>query len=194
MDNTFENLKRSWSQAKTEQASHANSEDMLIKAQKSQAYAKQQHLLNILVLALVVVGLAAFFYFIAPLQDTLSHFGITFMIGGLLIRILIETVSHSKARKLDYSNSSLDLAKMTRMFYKWRKRIHGPVTFAIVLLYSIGFYMLTPEFSRYFEPFWIYLMDIGYLIILVILFLVIRKGVLKELAHLKHLNEVVKDL
>lgn len=190
MDNTFDKIKESWGKAKASAIPKLTADDMFHKAQSSYDKSKKDHIANTIILGLVVVGLVLFFYYLAPLQDGLSRAGIGFMIGGLLLRIVIEIISHAKAAKIMYSKSAAESTGSAAVFYKWRKSIHGPITFAIVMLYSIGWYMLTPEFMRYIDLKYIYLMDIGYLFIMIILFLTIRKGVLKELRQLKALQEL----
>ncbi|UII21290.1 hypothetical protein [Fulvivirga ligni] len=190
MDNSFDKLKENWGKARVSASSRLTADGMLNKAKSSYAKSKKDHIANTVILSLVVVGLAMFFYYLAPLQDTFSRVGIGFMIGGLLLRILIELISHAKASKIIYDDNAAKSTGKAADFYNWRKSIHGPVTFAIVTLYSIGWYMLTPEFMRYIDLKYIYLMDIGYVFIMIILFLIIRKGVIKELKQLKALQEL----
>ena len=68
------------------------------------------------------------------------------------------------------------------------------MTFTIIALYTIGFYSLTPEFANYFDTFWMWMMDGSYLVIGVVLFLVIRKGVVQEMRDLRRINELQNTL
>jgi len=160
----------------------------------NQDASKRAHFLNAFFLSLLAIGLCLFFYFLAPLQDTLSKVGIELMIGGIIVRIVIEMVSHKKASSIDFSNNSSLSAQQAKAFLAYRNRIHGPVTIIIVCLYTIGFYMLTPEFSRYFSTFWMWMMDGSYLIVGLIPFLLIRKGVQKELRMLEQINDLLGEL
>jgi len=193
MKDNFDQLKNSWQEVKKGQLS-TDSTTMLQSILKHQAASKHTHLMNILILSITVIGLMAFFYFLAPMQETLSRVGIVLMIGGLLVRIIIELVSHRKAGQIDYSKNSSFSAKQTSDFFSYRKKIHGPVTFIIITLYTIGFYSLTPEFSNYFSTFWLWMMDGSYLIIGIILFLVIRKGVVQEMKDLQRINDLQSSL
>ena len=68
----------------------------------------------------------------------------------------------------------------TIKFYKFRKTIHNAVAPVVLVLYTIGFYILTPEFSLYIK-FWILVLyDISYVVMGIILFVIIRKGVKKK--------------
>ena len=194
MEDKFDQLKSSWKAAKEGQSSSGNSSDMLKVAKENHNKSKKAQIGNVIVLSFVVVGLCAFFYFLAPLQDTLSRVGIGLMIGGLLVRIIIELISLQKAGKIDYSSSSTNSAQQAQAFYNYRKRIHGPVTITIIALYTIGFYALTPEFSKYFDTFWMWMIDGSYVIIAIVLFLGIRKGVVQEMKDLQRINELQQSL
>ena len=194
MEDKFDQLKNSWKEAKEGQSNTGNSSDMLKVARENHSKSKKAQIGNVIVLSLVVIGLCAFFYFLAPLQETLSRIGIGLMIGGLLVRIIIELVSYQKASKIDYSSSSTDTTQQAQTFYNYRKRIHGPVTITIIALYTIGFYALTPEFSKYFDTFWMWMIDGSYVIIAIILFVGIRKGVVQEMKDLKQINELQQSL
>lgn len=194
MEDKFDELQNSWNQAKKEHSGNKDSSHFLKTAKTNHAKSVRAHLGNILVLVLVVVGLTAFFWYLAPLQDTLSHIGIALMIGGLIVRIIIEWISRLKANTIDYSQSSQDSAHLAKSFYQYRKRIHGPVTITIIALYTIGFYLLTPEFSNYFSPVWMWIIDLSYLVIAIVLFLLIRKGVVREMSDLREIEMLENSL
>ncbi|MEQ9304707.1 MAG: hypothetical protein RJQ14_12435 [Marinoscillum sp.] len=194
MEDKFDELKDRWNEAKKGQASKGDSATMLSTVIDNHSKSKRAHLGNILVLCLVVVGLAAFFYYVAPMQDTLSRVGIGLMIGGLIVRIIIEAISHRKATQIDYSSSSKNSAALASSFYNYRKQIHGPVTITIIVLYTIGFYALTPEFSKYFDTFWMWMIDGSYVVIAIVLFIVIRKGVIDEMQNLRKIRELEQTM
>lgn len=193
MKDAFETLKSSWQEARKDQKP-LDSGAMLRIIQQNQKSSKRAHMGNILVLSATVLGLVAFFYYLAPLQEVLSRVGITLMIGGLVVRIAIEAISYRKAGQIDYSGSSKSSSEQAHAFLMYRKRIHGPVTFIIVALYTIGFYSLTPEFSTYLSTFWIWMADGSYLLIGVGLFLGIRKGVVKEMQALQQIDDLQQAL
>ena len=189
MEDQFEQFKNTWQEAKKEQPS-VDSGKMLNTILKHHANSKRAHLMTLLILSFTALGLMAFFYFLAPMQETLSRIGIVLMIGGLIVRIVIEWVSHQKAARIDYSTDSSLSATQAQAFLGYRKKIHGPVTFTIVALYTIGFYLLTPEFSDHFSTFWMWMLDGSYLVIGVVLFLVIRQGVVREMKDLQRISDL----
>ncbi len=147
------------------------------------------HYGNIFILTLVLIGISLFFYFVAPVEETLSRIGAGLMLIGLAIRIVIEFQSVIKSKKIDAESNTLDNTNDTIAFYRFRKIIHGPITLSIVGLYTIGFYMISPEFSRYLGTWKMILIDVSYIPILIILIIVIRNGIKKEM---KTLNEIIK--
>lgn len=193
MEDKFEQLKNTWKEARKEQPS-IDSSAMLRTILKHHASSRRAHVMNVLILGITVLGLTAFFYFVAPMQEPLSRVGIGLMVGGLIVRIIIELVSHQKARQMDYSTNSSLSAKQAQEFFAYRKKIHGPITFVIVTFYTVGFYSLTPEFSNYFSTFWMWMMDGSYLVIGIVLFLGIRKGILQEIRDLKRIRDLQNTL
>ncbi len=82
------------------------------------------------------------------------------MLGGFSVLILIEVISIVKSRAIQLSKASSEVTKDALSFYVFRKRIHGPITIAIVMAYVIGFYLLTPEFSTYITFTWLVIMHV----------------------------------
>ena len=184
-----------WKQAKQQNAPTPSAADALAKkARATVRHTRNFHLGNVAILLAVVVGLLAFFYYVAPLQTTLSHIGIGLMIGGLLVRIAVELHSVARSARIDLGANAVRATDDALSFYQFRKRIHGPITITIVLLYSLGFYMLTPEFSHYFSLPWMILIDGSYLIGAVILILLIRQGIRKEMSALAELIDIKEDM
>jgi hypothetical protein len=148
--------------------------------------------ITILLATLIVISL--FFYYIAPVKETLSRIGVGLMISGLLFRILIEIISIYKAKQINNIDNTLKTTENTINFHQFRKTIHQVVAPIIIVLYTIGFYMITPEFSLYIEYWILVLIDISYVIIGIILFIVIRKGVKKEMQKLNDIIKLKADL
>ena len=116
------------------------------------------------------------------------------MISGLVFRIFIEVISIYKARQINNLDNTLKTTENTINFHQFRKTIHIVIAPIIIVLYTIGFYMITPEFSLYIEYWNLVLIDISYLIIGIILFIVIRKGVKKEMQKLTDIMELKNDI
>ena len=195
MNGDLDDIKRSWQSAKTNLKAATGSVDTII----SQAEKKKQRSVyfqygNIAILAATLTMITAFFYFVAPVQDALSLVGKWLMIGGLAVRILIEFYSIFKSAQVDLADDALRSVDTTLNYYKFRKRIHGPVTFTIVALYTVGFYILTPEFSRYIELPWLILIDASYVVGAVFLVWQIRKGIRREMRSLEDMVALKKEL
>ena len=194
--NDFDELKNKWKNDKADlgQTKTADSEKLVAQARATKNKSRNAQLSTIAILSITLMVLVYFFTEVAPFKEVLSRVGVLLMCGGLLIRIIIEIVSLVKASKLSVNLKTDELSKKMVAYYHYRSKIHGALTITIVALYIIGFYMLTPEFMKYLDMKWIWLMDIGFVFIAIALFYVIRKGVLKELAILREFSAVQDDL
>ena len=110
--------------------------------------------------------------------------GVSLMIGSISVRILIELFSIYLSTKIDLSAAAMKTNHDWLKFYQFRKRIHGPVTLIIIVLYTIGFYMLTPEFSLHFSFPVMILIDLSYIIGAIIFTWFIRNAIRKEMKYL----------
>ncbi|WP_298313173.1 hypothetical protein [uncultured Aquimarina sp.] len=195
MNNEFETLQNQWKKDKGNIESASNdAEEIFSSIKKKKSWSTRFHYGNILVLSIVLIGIIAFFYFVAPVKELLSRVGVGLMVGGLLIRIIIEVISVSKAKKINMVNDALQTTNDTITFYNFRKTIHGPVTIGIIGLYTIGFYMITPEFSLYFETWQMILIDVSYIIGAIIPFLAVRKNIKKEIKILLEIIQLKKKM
>jgi hypothetical protein len=191
----FELIKDQWNKQKRSIPTSEVATSYLIKmAKKNKRKSQLAHLYTIIVLSSTLIVLIFFFINVAPFEQLLSHIGIAFMCGGLLLRIIMEIVSASKAAKISTAIDALNGTNQAVAFYQFRLKMHGTTTYVIVAAYIIGFYMLTPEFLLYLALKWVLIMDIGFVFIALVLFLTIRKGVLTELSVLKELSELKNDL
>ncbi len=190
MDSEFNKLQNKWESNKKEIKLSNDSLDILyskIKKKEKENYFFYYGTITILLATLIVISL--FFYYIAPVKETLSRIGVGLMISGLLFRIFIEVISIYKAKQINNFDNTLKTTENCINFHQFRKTIHQVVAPIIIVLYTIGFYMITPEFSLYIEYWNLVLIDISYVIIGIILFIVIRKGVKKEM---QKLNDIIK--
>jgi Ca2+/H+ antiporter len=195
MSNHFSELEDAWNQSKKElQSSPTNLEGIYekIRAHKKENF--QFYYGTIIILSLTLIIILCFFYFVAPVEELLSRIGAGFMLGGLIVRILFEIISINKAKKIHVLDNSLEAVDNAINFYQFRKKIHGIVAPVIITLYTIGFYLLTPEFLVYMDTSRVVLFDISYLFIAVFLFFQIRKGVRKEMETVKKTVALRKSL
>ncbi|GAA5030366.1 hypothetical protein GCM10011506_19480 [Marivirga lumbricoides] len=184
----FNEFKDEW-QAGRQQVVQNTSDTTKIKelARQKKRKSIMAHVGTIIVLTITLVILCLFFYYVAPFKTILSLTGVALMLGGLTLRIIVEIFSLLKANKLRLDYSLKDSNNQLISFYKFRTKIHGGFTLIIIALYCIGFYMLTPEFSLYINLQWMILMDSSFVVIAVILFWQLKKGVMAEKQVLKEL-------
>ena len=191
MNNNLDSLKNMWQEAAKvrETETTVGSETIIAQAQKKKHNTLKMHIGNILVLTLTLAGISAFFMYVARFNELISHIGVGLMTGGLAVRILIEFFSIYRSTKIDVTETAFNTNKALLNFHQFRKTIHGPVTLTILVLYTIGFYLLTPEFSLYFSAPLMILIDLSYIVAAVIFTWQIRNAIKKEM---NYLNELIK--
>ena len=190
----MEDLINTWKKGREALNAGAVPGEMLALARKKKRTVVYAQYGNVFVLVLSLVGLALFFRYEAPFRDLLSHIGMALMLGGLALRIAIEVASIYKSRGIRFSGTADAATNAGVSYYAFRKKVHGPVTMAIVGIYAIGFYLLTPEFSRYISLHWMVLMHLSFLSGGLFLIWVIRKGIKKEMTGLQHLAAIRTEL
>ncbi len=195
MNKEFKDLQRKWEDDKKNRASKSSDIDELIQKIAAKKRANLYfHYGNIFILTLVLIGISLFFYFVAPVEETLSRIGVGLMLVGLAIRIVIEFFSVIKSKRIDVTSNTLENTNNTIAFYRFRKLIHGPVTLTIVGFYTIGFYMISPEFSQYLSFWKMILIDVSYIPIAIVLIIVIRNGIKKEMKTLTEIIELKREI
>lgn len=195
MSDPIEELKSKWVESKNTPSHQSTDSKMLItSATKKFKGIVNMHLGNMAILTLTLIGIICFFIFVAPFKETLSHIGMLLMTGGLLLRIVIEGYSVYRSAKLDMTESAMIANRKTLGFHAYRKRIHGPVTIGILLGYTVGFYLLTPEFGQYFSTAQLVMLDVSYLGAAAIFGYSIRTAIRKEMKLLNELRELQGQL
>jgi hypothetical protein len=189
MTDQLDDLKGLWRNDRLTDAALIPAVDKIIKrAEEKRRKIVATQTLNIVILLSTLVGIGAFFAYVAKFNGWLSQLGSTMMMGSLAVRILIEVYSLFISRSVDLTKSS----KMTNdaffRLYKFRLWVHGPTTIVILVLYTMGFYMLTPEFSLYFSLPMLILIDSSYIVGAVIVGFSIRHGIKKEMADLNQVK------
>ncbi|WP_421763145.1 hypothetical protein [Ekhidna sp.] len=195
MTDEFDKLKNQWVDAKsTAQKSDIKIDEVIKRAKQNKKSVLYAHYGNMLILTLTLIMISAFFFYVTSFQNLISKIGVALMIGGLALRIVIELISSFRSRQIDLTEHAISSVNSSLQFYQFRRKIHGPVTVSIVSLYTLGFYMLTPEFSVYIDLFWMIIMDVGYVIGAIILITVIRKGIKKEMQDLAEIVQLKDEL
>jgi len=194
MQTEFNDIKQLWKQDKTSAKDSPGSSAIIKLAEQKKRSTTRTQLANIIVLVVVVLALLAYFVFVAKFQFTLSRFGAQLMCGSIVLRIGIELASIFYAKRIDLSEATLKSNTAILSFYNFRKKIHGTITIAIIVLYTIGFYMLTPEFSHWFPMWLLILIDLSYILAAVIFSYFIRSATRREMKALNELKRLREDL
>ncbi|MFT5761049.1 MAG: hypothetical protein ACI8WA_000154 [Polaribacter sp.] len=198
MDNEFKNVQQKWQKQKKElEDGPSNFEQIVSTIESKRKKGLSFHYGNIAILFSTLIGLFLFFYFVAPVEELFSRIGVGFMMIGILLRIVIEVFSSIKAKKINKLDTALKTTELTIAFYKFRKKIHGAITYVIFILYLVGFYMISPEFSNYFNLWQMIIMDVSCFIIIVFIYVQMRKGIKNEMNILLEIielkNEIIKE-
>ena len=195
MNDSLNDLKNRWDEAKKAQPVQTLDPGAMIALSREKLKRTVNMLLgNIIVLVLTLVGISSYFLFVAHFQETISHIGIALMTGGLLIRIAIEFYSIYRSSKVNVTNTAAAVNEETLNFHSYRKRIHGPITIGILFAYTLGFYLLTPEFADYFTTTQIILLDTSYLLAAAIFGYSIKRAISKEMTLLDELKDLQGQL
>ncbi|HNP17186.1 MAG TPA: hypothetical protein PKL31_02025 [Fulvivirga sp.] len=195
MKDDIEDIKNTWKAGKKTVPGTDNNADQLIAlAKKNKRNTINLHIGTIVILTITLIGISWYFINVTPFKQTLSHIGVALMTGGLAIRIAIEIYSLIRSKQLDLTESALKSSDATIRFYKFRKLTHGPAMIVILVLYTIGFYMLTPEFSLYMSFNMLLFVDLSYLLGAVPVGLSIRNGIRKEMHNLNEILRLRQEL
>jgi hypothetical protein len=183
----MDQLIKKWKQGKETLSPEGSANLLVTQANSRKKQVRLEIYGNLIILALSLIILAWFFKFVISLKDTASQAGMYLMLGGLLVRVVIEIISVVKFRHIRYSDHIEQTTAAALSFYQFRRRVHGPVTVSILTMYVIGFYLLTPEFSQHIPLQWMIMMHVSFVIMAAVLFWLISKGVRKEMSTLKYL-------
>lgn len=149
---------------------------------------------TLLILSSTFLMMCYFLLFYFGFRDTLSHLGVGLMLGFFLARILLEAYSLAQGRKKQLSESALSNLENEKSFLQLRLWIHGAGTYLTLGAYTLGFLLLLPEFSKYISAFWMAAFVCSYFIPGIILTLLIRKNVQKEIRELRRVVELKEKL
>lgn len=193
MQNDMDELVNQWKNARKD-VRKTESIDALIKTAEGRRKSTLAfHYGNMIALTVLVVVLILFFLYLFPFQETISRIGVGFMIGTIVLRIIIEYLSSRKAAKINLGDTTTAATEETLHFYEFRKRIHGPVTFSMVALYTIGLGLLTGEFIKHIG-YIILLFDAMYCVAGIFIIRQIRKGIKQEMNDLQEIIKVKTQL
>lgn len=193
MQNDMDDLVNQWKNARKD-VRKTESIDVLIKTAEGRRKSTLAfHYGNIIALTLLVVVLILFFLFLFPFQETISRIGVGLMVGTIALRVIIEYFSSRKAAKINLADATAAATEETFHFYKFRKRIHGPVTISMVALYTIGLGLLTVEFIEHIG-YIILFFDAMYCVAGIFIIRQIRKGITQEMNDLQEIIKIKSQL
>ena len=195
MNTDFNHLKNLWDESKNARVPPSSDiEDIIKSAQKKIKSTVRLQWSTIIILTITLVVISAYFINVSQFKQTISHVGIGLMLGGLVLRILLELISIFLSGKIKLTETALRSNQTTFSYFRFRKIMNGPVTITIVILYSIGFYMLTPEFSLVFTTPMVVLIDASYILAAVIFTWSIRIAVKREMTILNEIVRIQEDI
>ena len=196
MNDPLNDIKGLWEESKSTDSSSQNEiENLINKANSQKKQIRKIQYANAIILSITLIILALFFIYVAPFQELLSLIGIGLMIGGLLIRIIVELFSIRLSLKTQNADqSALEMSNAMISYQKFRMKIHGAFTYIILGLYSIGFYFLIPEFSLYMSDFMTWVLAASYIPAAIIFTYFIKTAIKKELQKLNELLSLHDEL
>ncbi len=183
--NNFEELQSNWKSQPEIQATDEGFQSLLNGLRKIK---NKQHITKI-VLGSTIVILIGFFFYIAGYSNQQVVLGITFMIGSLLMRILLEVLSIRNLNKMNMVSQQTDFRNDLLAYYKNRKLVHFLWTPVIISCYAIGFLILLPLFKANLSTgFYTYIV-ISSIVLLIFFSVFIAKQIRNEIKELKRLQE-----
>lgn len=127
-------------------------------------------------------------------QQMLSKIGVGLMLVFFLFRILLEAYSIHKGKQKSAIESAKNSLMHENQYLNLRLKIHSTFTYLTLGAYTLGFLFLLPEFSLHISSFWMAAMVVSYFIPGILLTLIIRKNVQKELRELRMVVELRKKI
>lgn len=195
MSNEFQDLQSKWKAAKKsndekQQSTHSMLQE--INAKRKSGLRFQYG--NLVILGITLLALIVVFVVLFRFKERISQIAISLMIAGIAARVLTEIISVQKSKQIDMGGTALEALQKSESYLSFRKKVHGPVTFWIVAVYTVCYYAILPELSLYFDQRIIIFWAIIYVVGAVILVSQVRKAIRKELTELKEIVELKKDI
>lgn len=187
-------LKSGWQNSASDIPAPPPTQQLIEEANRLQQESFKFQRSTLLILSSTFLMMCYFLLFYFGFRDTLSHLGVGLMLGFFFARILLEAYSLAQGRKKLTAESALSNLENEKSFLQLRLWIHGAGTYLTLGAYTLGFLLLLPEFSKYISAFWMAALVSSYFIPGIILTLLIRKNVQKEIRELRRVVELRKML
>lgn len=186
----FEELQSIWNH-QSEANPKRNSNEIINDSNQKVKKLKNNYYLTIGILTTLIIFLSYFYYSIFNSQISRQIKGLEVMIIVIIVRVILESISVFKFKKVDFTTDFKTYTKQLVSFYKFRRLIHFILTPIIYTLYILGFISLLPLFKENLSKgFYLYIQfsGFGFLIFFsFILFKVIKRD-LFDLNFLKNIN------
>lgn len=194
MDNFLDDLKSNWKQEKEQSTPVIDAQTLLSKAEAYKKSAIRFQYGNVMVLSITLMFYIIFFQQFLLQGTLLSKVGFIIMSVPLLIRIIAEMISIAKGRKIKLYENALRHNQQMIQYTAFRKWMHGPVTYTIMGLYTMGYYFIMVEFSEFVPGWLMIIMCIAYPVVAFIIIKQVRKGIKNEMEQLQWLSEWNKEM
>lgn len=190
MNELGKTLKSGWVSSGSSITPHPIPAQLISEAQRLNKESLKFQWSTLLILGSTFLMMCYFLLFYFGFRETLSHIGVAIMLGFFLLRIVLEAYSIFEGRKKKATDSASESLEKEKKYLELRLRIHGFYTFLTLSAYTLGFLLLLSEFSKYISSFWMAALVCSYFIPGIILTLLIRKNVQKELKELRTVVEL----
>ncbi|WP_296701320.1 hypothetical protein [Algoriphagus sp.] len=194
MNELGKTLKEGWQSSGASIVPPTNMELLISEAEKLNQSSIKFQRNNLIILGLSFLMMCYFLLFYFGFQELLSKIGVAIMLGFFLFRVLLEAYSIYKGKEKSITKAAIDNLEEEKNYLELRLKIHGTFTYLTLGMYTLGFILLLPEFAIYLSSFWMAAMVVSYFVPGIILTLVIRKNVQKEIRELRTVVELMKKI
>ena len=194
MNELGQTLKSGWKSSGSDITPPHIPAQLISEAQRLNRESKKFQWSTLLILGSTFLMMCYFLLVYFGFRETLSHVGVAIMLGFFLLRIVLEAYSIVEGGKKEATDSAIESLEKEKKYLELRLRIHGFYTFLTLSAYTLGFLLLLPEFSKYISSFWMAAFVCSYFIPGIILTLLIRKNVQKELRELRMVVELKEKI
>lgn len=142
-----------------------------------------------LILGITGAVLIYFFFYIAAYKYNGPLLGMSLLIGVIVVRVFIEIKSQQQLKQINVLLSFEEFRERLVAYYQKRKTLAFKIIPMLLIIYNIGFVIMSYYFYQNLSRGFFYYITISYIVSFIVLFFFIRKQVLKELDMLKTLQE-----
>lgn len=194
MNELGKTLKSGWASSGSSITPPPIPEQLISEAQRLNKESIKFQWSTLLILGSTFLMMCYFLLFYFGFREPLSHVGVAFMLGFFLLRIVLEAYSIFQGRKKVATDSATENLEKEKKYLSLRLKIHSSFTYLTLGAYTLGFLLLLPEFSKYISQIWMVALVASYFIPGIILTILIRKNVQKELRELRMVVELKEKI